>query len=100
MRDLYTQVENAVFQALAHPLRRTILKIVSSTNGITYSELITELQIPTCKQNYNRALFIANRHRFLLHHCCHLGVHCLCSLERRSTSNRVRFAASAHGNGD
>ena len=53
MKDLNSQVENAVFQALAHPMRRTILKIVSSTNGVTYSELITELQLPTGKLNYH-----------------------------------------------
>ena len=53
MKKLNSQVENAVFQALAHPMRRTILKIVSSTDGITYSELITELQLPTGKLNYH-----------------------------------------------
>jgi len=53
VQDLNSQVENAVFQALAHPMRRTILKIVSSTDGITYSELITELQLPTGKLNYH-----------------------------------------------
>ena len=36
-------------------MRRTILKIVNSTNGITYSELITELQLPTGKLNYHLA---------------------------------------------
>ena len=53
MQDLNSQVENAVFQALAHSMRRTILKIVNSTDGITYSELITELQLPTGKLNYH-----------------------------------------------
>jgi predicted transcriptional regulator len=53
MQDLNSQVENAIFQALAHPMRRTILKIISSTDSITYSELITELQLPTGKLNYH-----------------------------------------------
>ena len=53
VQDLNSQVENAVFQALAHPMRRTILKIVSSNDSITYSELITELQLPTGKLNYH-----------------------------------------------
>ena len=51
MQDLYSQVQNAVFQALAHPMRRTILKIVSSTDSVTYSELITKLQLPAGKLN-------------------------------------------------
>ena len=55
MQDLNSQVENAVFQALAHPMRRTILKIVNSADGINYSELITELQLPTGKLNYHLA---------------------------------------------
>ena len=53
MQDFNSQVENTVFQALAHPMRRTILKIVSSRDGTTYSELITELQLPTGKLNYH-----------------------------------------------
>ena len=53
MHDLKSQVENAIFQALAHPIRRTILKIVASTNTVTYSDLITELQLPTGKLNYH-----------------------------------------------
>ena len=53
MQDLNNQVENALFQALAHPMRRTILKIIASTNATTYSELITELQLPTGKLNYH-----------------------------------------------
>jgi predicted transcriptional regulator len=48
------QIENIVFQALAHPVRRTILKIVaSSVKGISYTELITELGLSTGKLNYH-----------------------------------------------
>ena len=53
MQDLRRQIEDAIFQALAHPMRRTILKIVASSSSITYSELITELQLPTGKLNYH-----------------------------------------------
>ena len=48
------QIENIVFQALAHPVRRTILKIVaSSVKGVSYTELITELGLSTGKLNYH-----------------------------------------------
>lgn len=48
------EIENVLFQALAHPMRRAVLKIVgSSQNGITYTELITELGLPTGKLNYH-----------------------------------------------
>ena len=48
------KIENIVFQALAHPVRRTILKIVaSSVKGISYTELITELGLSTGKLNYH-----------------------------------------------
>jgi predicted transcriptional regulator len=53
MQDIESQVENTIFQALAHPMRRTILKIIASTNTTTYSDLITELQLPTGKLNYH-----------------------------------------------
>jgi hypothetical protein len=53
LQELNSQVENALFQALAHPMRRTILKIIASTNNTTYSELLTELQLPTGKLNYH-----------------------------------------------
>jgi len=53
LQDLNSQVESALFQALAHPMRRIILKIVASTNAATYSELIVELQLPTGKLNYH-----------------------------------------------
>jgi DNA-binding transcriptional ArsR family regulator len=48
------QIENVVFQALAHPMRRTILKIIASKpEGVSYSELITELSLSTGKLNYH-----------------------------------------------
>ena len=48
------EIENIVFQALAHPMRRTILKIIGSRpEGVAYSELITELNLATGKLNYH-----------------------------------------------
>jgi predicted transcriptional regulator len=48
------QIENVTFQALAHPTRRTIIRIVQSRNqGISYTELITELGMSTGKLNYH-----------------------------------------------
>jgi predicted transcriptional regulator len=48
------QIEDIVFQALAHPVRRTILKIVAAkTNGVSYTEIITELGLSTGKLNYH-----------------------------------------------
>ena len=48
------QIETIVFQALAHPMRRAILKIVASrSEGESYTELITELGLPTGKLNYH-----------------------------------------------
>ena len=54
MRYSEDEIENVVFQALAHPVRRTILKIIASnTKGVSYTELITELALSTGKLNYH-----------------------------------------------
>ena len=48
------QVENIVFQALAHLMRRTILKIIAyRTEGVSYTDLIKELGLSTGKLNYH-----------------------------------------------
>jgi hypothetical protein len=48
------EIETVLFQALAHPTRRTIIRIAQSrTQGITYTELITELALSTGKLNYH-----------------------------------------------
>jgi DNA-binding transcriptional ArsR family regulator len=48
------QVENIVFQALAHPMRRTILKIIAyRPEGVSYTDLIKELGLSTGKLNYH-----------------------------------------------
>jgi DNA-binding transcriptional ArsR family regulator len=54
MFDPEEQIENILFQALAHPMRRTILKILGSrADGVSYSELVTELSLSTGKMNYH-----------------------------------------------
>lgn len=54
MFDPKEQIENILFQALAHPMRRTIPKILGSRPDIvSYSELITELSLSTGKMNYH-----------------------------------------------
>jgi len=48
------EVEAVVFQALAHPMRRTIVKLIgANSNGVVYTELITELGLSTGKLNYH-----------------------------------------------
>jgi len=48
------EIETVVFQALAHPMRRTIITLLNgNTKGLLYTELITELGLPTGKMNYH-----------------------------------------------
>jgi len=48
------QIENVTFQALAHPTRRTIIRITQSRGqGVSYTELLTELGLSTGKLNYH-----------------------------------------------
>ncbi len=48
------QIENVVFQALVHPMRRTILRIIASrSEGVSYSELLAELSLSTGNLNYH-----------------------------------------------
>jgi len=63
------QIENIVFQALSHPIRRTILKIIASRpDGVPYTELIIELGLSTGKLNYHLeqlgGLIVKNNKRF------------------------------------
>jgi predicted transcriptional regulator len=54
MMNQNEQIENVTFQALAHPTRRTIIRLVQSRNqGISYTELIVELGMSTGKLNYH-----------------------------------------------
>ncbi len=48
------EIETVVFQALSHPMRRTIIQLLETNNrGVLYTELITELGLPTGKMNYH-----------------------------------------------
>ena len=54
MNNQTEQIENVTFQALAHSTRRTIIRLIQfKTQGITYTELITELGMSTGKLNYH-----------------------------------------------
>jgi predicted transcriptional regulator len=54
MLNQKVEIENVTFQALAHPIRRTIIRVLYSRNqGVTYTELITELGLSTGKLNYH-----------------------------------------------
>ncbi|MCW4018515.1 MAG: helix-turn-helix domain-containing protein [Candidatus Bathyarchaeota archaeon] len=48
------EIETVVFQALSHPMRRTIITILEANpEGTLYTELITELGLSTGKMNYH-----------------------------------------------
>jgi predicted transcriptional regulator len=48
------EAEEVLFQALAHSMRRTIIKILGTdSKGLLYTELITELGLSTGKLNYH-----------------------------------------------
>lgn len=48
------EIESVVFQALAHPTRRTIIRIIRSRiQGVLYTELINEVGLPAGKLNYH-----------------------------------------------
>lgn len=54
MFEVEENVESVIFQALSHPMRRTTLRIIGyRPEGISYSELIAELNLSTGKLNYH-----------------------------------------------
>src|SRR4030042_3300138 len=54
MVTLSNEAEEVLFQALAHFMRRTIIKIIGSDpKGLLYTELIMELRLSTGKLNYH-----------------------------------------------
>jgi predicted transcriptional regulator len=54
MANVNSEVETVVFQALSHPMGRTIITILGGNNkGLLYTELITELGLTTGKMNYH-----------------------------------------------
>lgn len=63
------QVENIIFQALVHPMRRSVLKIIAyRQEGISYTELVNELGLSTGKLNYHleqlEGLIMKNEERY------------------------------------
>ncbi len=54
MSEIISEIEEAIIQALAHESRRTMLKIInSSEKGASYTDLMIELGISTGKLNYH-----------------------------------------------
>lgn len=54
MRAFNEELEEIIIQAIGHEVRRTILKIIaSSETGALYTDLMTELGLPTGKLNYH-----------------------------------------------
>ena len=54
MLNQNAEIEKVTFQSLAHPIRRTIIRVIQSRNqGVLYTELITELGLSTGKLNYH-----------------------------------------------
>lgn len=48
------EIEEIILNALGHEIRRTILKIINTAeNGASYTEIMTELGLPTGKLNYH-----------------------------------------------
>jgi predicted transcriptional regulator len=48
------EIESVVFQALSNPMRREIITILEAKGeGASYTDLITELALPTGKMNYH-----------------------------------------------
>ncbi|MFX1519752.1 MAG: hypothetical protein ACFFCD_07520 [Promethearchaeota archaeon] len=54
MKAFNEELEEIIIQALGHEVRRTILKIIAlSETGALYTDLMTELGLPTGKLNYH-----------------------------------------------
>ncbi|MCW4023831.1 MAG: helix-turn-helix domain-containing protein [Candidatus Bathyarchaeota archaeon] len=48
------EAETIIFQALSHPMRRAIIELINANpTGTAYTELITDLSLPTGKINYH-----------------------------------------------
>ncbi len=54
MKEISEEIEEIIIQALGHEARRTILKIISSSEkGALYTDLMIELGLSTGKLNYH-----------------------------------------------
>ncbi|MFW9921172.1 MAG: winged helix-turn-helix domain-containing protein [Candidatus Thorarchaeota archaeon] len=48
------EIEAAIFEALAHPARRDVIRLVAyGENGTSYTEILTELRLSTGRLNYH-----------------------------------------------
>ncbi|MFW9850936.1 MAG: winged helix-turn-helix domain-containing protein [Candidatus Thorarchaeota archaeon] len=51
---MYKEVEETVFEVLAHPIRRDILKLLSrNEEGVSYTDILGEVTLSTGKLNYH-----------------------------------------------
>jgi DNA-binding transcriptional ArsR family regulator len=91
------EVERVVFQALAHPMRRTILRIVAArSEGVSYTELITELGLSTGKLNYHleqlEGLMVKNEdRRYILTSLGEKAVNQLHQIKQVSSPDDMKF---------
>jgi predicted transcriptional regulator len=54
MANRINEIETVMFQAFAHPMRRTIIKIlIAKPEGVSYTEILLELGLSTGKLNYH-----------------------------------------------
>jgi len=56
MLKMSDELTGSIMEVLAHPLRRAIVSILGSefkSEGVSYTELLTELQISTGRMNYH-----------------------------------------------
>jgi predicted transcriptional regulator len=54
MSNNIEEIEEVLYQALAHPMSRNLLKILSAKQtGVSYTKLINEMSLPTGKLNYH-----------------------------------------------
>jgi predicted transcriptional regulator len=101
MLDQNEQFENVTFQALAHQTRRTIIRIAQSrSQGVTYTELITDLGLSTGRLNYHLeqlkgVLEKNNNHFYVLTPFGKKVVEHLNLIEQRTSSEDQKYVAIA-----
>ncbi len=95
------QIETVTFHALTHPTRRTIIRIVQSRNqGVSYTELISELGLSTGKLNYHleqlRGLLEKDSsHYYVLTPFGEKAVEHLALIEQRVSSDDQKYVKTA-----
>ena len=95
------QVEGVIFQALAHQIRRTILKIVAANEkGVSYTELTLELGLSTGNLNYHlgqlEGLVEKNRERrYVLTPLGQKAMHHLYLIQEETSQNDSQYISAA-----